>query len=158
GSIIVDWLNGRYVYYLNIPFGLVALLLVFYYYRDNIPKTTFKLDWLGTILFTLGAALLVYGLGDSKNWMILSLWMTMILSGLVDSRHPYALLPIRSLKLKIPRLAILQNLLAGMGYFGILAFLPLYVQRVEDRGATTAGLVLTPMIVGWTLTNIIGGR
>src|SRR5690606_12107679 len=68
------------------------------------------------------------------------------------------LLPVRSLKLKIPRNAILQNMLAGMGYFGILAFLPLYVQRVEDRGATTAGLVLTPMIVGWTLTNIIGGR
>ena len=158
GGFIVDWLNWRYVFYLNIPFGLVALLLVFYYYRDNIPKTTFKLDWLGTILFTAGAALLVYGLEDLKTWMILSGGMGMVLSWFVDSRHPYPLLPIRSLKLKIPRLAILQNLLAGMGYFGILAFLPLYVQRVEDRGATTAGLVLTPMIVGWTLTNIIGGR
>ena len=60
--------------------------------------------------------------------------------------------------MKIPRAAMIQNLLAGMAYFGILAFLPLYVQRVEAKGATMAGLVLTPMIVGWTLTNIIGGR
>jgi MFS family permease len=84
--------------------------------------------------------------------------ISMLFSWKLEVKHPFPLLPVQSLRIKIPRTAMIQNLLAGMAYFGILAFLPLYVQRVEAKGATTAGLVLTPMIVGWTLTNIIGGR
>jgi len=154
----VDWLSWRYVFYLNIPFGIIALFMVSFYYRDTIEKSTFKLDWPGTILFTAGAAILVYGLEVWTIWMIILGIICMLFSWRLESKHPFPLLPVQSLRLKIPRTAIIQNLLAGMAYFGILAFLPLYVQRVEARGATTAGLVLTPMIVGWTLTNIIGGR
>lgn len=158
GGFLVDWLSWRYVFYLNIPFGIIALFMVSFYYRDTIEKSTFKLDWPGTILFTAGAAILVYGLEVWTIWMIILGIICMLFSWRLESKHPFPLLPVQSLRLKIPRTAIIQNLLAGMAYFGILAFLPLYVQRVEARGATTAGLVLTPMIVGWTLTNIIGGR
>src|SRR5690625_7014435 len=90
--------------------------------------------------------------------MIIACIIGLFVIWMIDSRHPYPLLPIQSLRMKIPRSAMNLNFLAGMAYFGILAFLPLYVQRVESKGATTAGLVLTPMIVGWTITNIIGGR
>lgn len=158
GGFLVDWLSWRYVFYLNIPFGIIALVVVAYYYRDTIEKSALKLDWLGTILFTAGAALLVYGLEEMKIWMIAVSIISLLISWRIESSHPHPLLPVRSLRLKIPRTVMIQNLFAGMAYFGILAFLPLYVQRVEAKGATTAGLVLTPMIVGWTLTNIIGGR
>lgn len=158
GGFMVDWLSWRYVFYLNIPFGIIALIMVSYYYRDTIEKSTLKLDWPGTILFTAGAALLVYGLEVWTIWMVVLGIISMLFSWKLEVKHPFPLLPVQSLRIKIPRTAMIQNLLAGMAYFGILAFLPLYVQRVEAKGATTAGLVLTPMIVGWTLTNIIGGR
>lgn len=158
GGFLVDWLSWRYVFFLNLPFGIIALIIVAVYYRDTIEKSAFKLDWPGTILFTAGAALLVYGLEEMKIWMIIVSLISMMVSWRIESKHRYPLLPVKSLRLKIPRTAMIQNLLAGMAYFGILAFLPLYVHRVEGKGATTAGLVLTPMIVGWTVTNIIGGR
>lgn len=158
GGFIVDWLDWRYIFYLNIPFGIFALFMVYFNYRDSIERTTFRLNWPGVILFTLGAGSLVIGLENMNYIWIAAGCIGMAVSWMLDSRHPNPLLPVGSLKLKIPRTAIIQNVLAGMGYFGILAFLPLYVQRVEDRGATTAGLVLTPMIVGWTITSIIGGR
>lgn len=158
GGFIVDWVSWRYIFYLNIPFGICALIMVMTFYKEQITKSGFKLDWIGTLLFTASASLLVYGLEVINAWMIISGIVGLIFSWIIDSRHPHPLLPIQSLKMKIPRSAMNLNFLAGMAYFGILAFLPLYVQRVESMGATTAGLVLTPMIVGWTITNIIGGR
>lgn len=158
GGFIVDWVSWRYVFYLNIPFGISALIMVIMFYKEQIKKSAFKLDWIGTLIFTGAASFLVYGLEILNPWMITGGISGLIISWWIDSRHPYPLLPIQSLKLKIPRSAMNLNFLAGMAYFGILAFLPLYIQRVEAQGATTAGLVLTPMIVGWTITNIIGGR
>lgn len=158
GGFIVDWVSWRYIFYLNIPFGISALIMVMVFYEEQIEKSPFRLDWFGTLLFTAAASLLVYGLEVLHLWMIVGGIMGLFISWVIDSRHPYPLLPVRSLKLKIPRSAMNLNFLAGMAYFGILAFLPLYIQRIEAQGATMAGLVLTPMIVGWTITNIIGGR
>ncbi|MBY5959372.1 MFS transporter [Membranicola marinus] len=158
GGFMVDWLSWRYVFFLNIPFGLIALTVVAYHYRDRVEKSALHLDWPGTILFTAGAALLIYGLEEMKWWLIGISLISLLISWRFESNHPHPLLPVKSLHLKVPRTAMFQNLMAGMAYFGILAFLPLYVQEVEGKGATTAGLVLTPMVVGWTLTNIIGGR
>lgn len=158
GGFIVDWVSWRYIFYLNIPFGISALVMVMVFYKEQIEKSPFRLDWIGTLLFTAAASFLVYGLEVLHPWMILGGITGLFISWMIDSRHPYPLLPVRSLRLKIPRSAMNLNFLAGMAYFGILAFLPLYVQRIEAHGATTAGLVLTPMIVGWTITNIIGGR
>lgn len=158
GGFIVDWIDWRYVFYLNIPFGIAALIIVARHFRDTMEKSKFHLDWPGAILFTLSASLLVYGLEDLHPWWIVLGVASILASWYFETRHPAPLLPVRSLRLRIPRSAMSLNFLAGMAYFGILAFLPLYVQRVEAQGATTAGLVLTPMIVGWTVTNIIGGR
>ncbi len=158
GGFIVDWIHWRYIFYLNIPFGIIALTMVYIHYRDHIENSAFRLNIPGVILFTLSVGSLVIGLEEMKPGLIILGVLGMAISWFLDTRHPAPLLPVVSLRIKIPRTAIIQNTLAGMGYFGILAFLPLYVQRVEDQGATTAGLVLTPMIVGWTITSIIGGR
>lgn len=158
GGFLVDWLSWRYIFYLNIPFGFVSLVMVGHYYKDSVEKSILRFDWLGALLFIFSSTLLIYGLEEIQVWIIIAGVIGLLLSWFLEKRHPEPLLPIRSLKLKIPRTSMILNFLAGMTYFGILAFIPLYVQQVEDRGATTAGLVLTPMIVGWTITNIIGGR
>ncbi|WP_236980941.1 MDR family MFS transporter [Membranihabitans maritimus] len=158
GGIIVDLTDWRYVFFLNIPFGIIALILVWEYYKEEISPSLFQLDWQGTILFTLGASFLVYGLEIQIWWLIVLGIVFLLLCWLIEKNHPFPLLPVKSMKMRIPGSTLILNFLAGMSYFGILAFLPLYVQRVEDKGATAAGLVLTPMVVGWTITNIIGGR
>lgn len=159
GGLIVDWVNWRYVFYLNLPFGLLALYMVNQNFHE-IKKTgkKIKIDWIGNSLFILGASLIVYGLEERQSLTSLLGLTSIIASWYVQQKHPSPILPIKSMQYPTPRIVLFLNLLAGMAFFGILSFLPLYVQTVAQKGATAAGLVLTPMVVGWTLTNIIGGR
>lgn len=159
GGLIVDWLNWRYVFYLNLPFGLLAWYMVHrYFHEDKESRPQIQIDYIGTLFFIAGISVLVYGLELQIWWLAGSGIILTLISYFIQRRQASPILPIKSMQQKIPSTVLILNFLAGMAFFGILAFLPLYVQSVANRGATAAGLVLTPMVVGWTLTNIIGGR
>src|SRR5690625_7902197 len=112
--------------------------MVMMYHKEQITKSDFKLDWIGTILFTGSASLLVYGLEVINSWMIIAGIIGLFVSWMIDSRHPYPLLPIQSFRMKLSRSAMTLHFLAGMAYFGILAFLLLFFHRLESRGRTQA--------------------
>lgn len=159
GGLIVDHISWRWVFYLNVPFGLVALVLCGLFLREKTsPRQAFKLDWPGTIFLILGVGLLVWGLDQKFLGMIIVGGLGILLALPFELRHPAPLLPVQSLRNVISRSSLLNNLLAGAAYFGAVAYIPLFVQTVAGAHATTAGIVLTPMVVGWTVASIIGGR
>lgn len=159
GGLIVDHASWRWVFYLNIPFGIVAFALCAAFLEETRQaQGTFRLDLPGSVLLILGIGAIVWGL--DQKWALLALG-GLCAVGLAlpfELRHPAPLLPIRSLRHVIVRSSLLNNLLAGAAYFGAVAYIPLFVHRIADAAATTAGIVLTPMVVGWTITSIIGGR
>lgn len=159
GGLIAEHASWRWVFYLNLPFGIPALLIVARALREA-PKARqpLRLDWPGTILFTLGSGLLVWAL-EFQLWWLVALSVAVVGVALaLEFRHPAPLLPTASLRQRLPRIGVLGNLLGGAAYFGIISYLPLFAQGVSGRGATAAGAILTPALVGWTLTSILGAR
>ncbi|MBF6594000.1 MAG: MFS transporter [Thermaceae bacterium] len=158
GGLIADHFSWRWVFYLNLPFGLPALLLIWRYLKEQTKRRPTQLDWLGALLFTLGSGLLVWGL-QFEYWLLVVLSVALlILAVVLEFRHPAPLLPTSGLRQRLPRIGIINNLLAGVAYFGVIAYLPLFAQGVGGHSATAGGALLTPMLVGWTLASILGSR
>ncbi|AZI43499.1 MFS transporter [Deinococcus psychrotolerans] len=160
GGLIVDHASWRWVFYLNLPFGIPAVLLALRYLPSTRPQREGRaqIDWLGALLFTLGSGLLIWGL-EFKLWWLALLSVGVLAGALwVESRHPSPLLPMKNLRAVLPRVGVLGNLLAGAAYFGTIAYLPLFAQGVSGQGATAAGVILTPMLLGWTGTSILAAR
>lgn len=158
GGLIADHFSWRWVFYLNLPFGLPALLLIWRYLQEQTERRPTQLDWLGALLFTLGSGLLVWGL-QFEYWLLVVLSVALlILAVVLEFRHPAPLLPTSGLRQRLPRIGIINNLLAGVAYFGVIAYLPLFAQGVGGHSATAGGALLTPMLVGWTLASILGSR
>ncbi len=159
GGLIVDHASWRWVFYLNLPFGIVTLILCAIYMQDYFEKKSyFRIDAIGTVLLVIGISLLSWGLDQEVLWMVIGGLAAIALAMPFERRHPAPLLPVDSLRDFISRNCLLNNLLAGAAFFGAIAYIPLFVQEVAGAGATAAGIVLTPMVVGYTLSNIVGGR
>ena len=162
GPLLGGWLtetwSWRWTFFVSLPFGVAAFLMVSRFLGQSGVRREARLDWGGAALFTAGSALLIWGL-ELKHWWAAGVG-ALILAGalLVESRHASPLLPMSALREKIPRVAFAGNLLAGAAYFGVIAYLPLYAQGVTGRGATAAGAILTPALVGWTLASILAAQ
>lgn len=96
---------------------------------------------------------------EGKAWPLVALGVaTLIAAVAAERRHPSPLLPMKALAHRTTAIAFAGNFMGGAAYFGVIAYLPLYAQHLGGRGATGAGAILTPMLVGWTLTSILSAR
>jgi len=158
GGWLTETLSWRWTFYASLPFGVAALLLALRFLPETGQPRPARIDWAGAALFTLGSGLVVWGL-EQRQWLLVGLGaVTLVGAILLERRHPDPLLPMRALRERLPRVAFAGNLLGGAAYFGVIAYLPLYAQGVTGGGATSGGAILTPMLVGWTLTAIVTSR
>lgn len=158
GGFLTDHLSWRWTFYVSLPFGLAAFLIVARFLRDTETRQPARLDYLGALLFTVGSGLLIWGL-EMRLWPYAGLGaLILALAVWLEFRHSSPLLPIKALRDHLPRVAFAGNFLGGAAYFGVIAYLPLYAQGVSGGGATAAGAILTPMLVGWTLASILAAR
>ena len=155
GGWLTDTLSWRWTFYASLPFGLAALLIALRHLRETATPRPTQLDWAGAALFTLGSGLTVWGL-EGRTWGLVALGLlTLAVAVWVERQHPDPLLPMGALRQRTTAIAFAGNLLGGAAYFGVIAYLPLYAQGVGGRGATGAGVILTPMLVGWTLSSLL---
>jgi len=158
GGWLTDTLSWRWTFYASLPFGLAALGIAWRHLRETGTPRPARLDWAGAALFTLGSGLTVWGL-EGRAWTLVGAGLLILAAAIVtERRHPEPLLPMRALGQRVTALAFAGNLLGGAAYFGVIAYLPLYAQGVGGGGATGGGVILTPMLVGWTLSSILSAR
>ncbi|KEF35270.1 multidrug transporter [Deinococcus sp. RL] len=158
GGWLTDTLSWRWTFYASLPFGVAAFLIAWKHLRETGTPHPARLDWAGAALFTLGSGLTVWGL-ESRAWAMVGAGLLTLLAAVgVERRHPQPLLPMGALRERTTAVAFAGNLLGGAAYFGVIAYLPLYAQGVGGGSATGAGAILTPMLVGWTLTSILAAR
>ena len=168
GGFITDHLNWRWAFYVNLPLGAVALVLLVT--RLHLPKyrTEHRIDWLGAGLLSVGITALVlittWG-GNEYAWgsrQILGLagarpWSTLVAFGFVERRAAEPILPLALFRNRNFALVSVIGFLLGFAMFGAINFLPLYQQTVQGASATNSGLLLLPMMVGM-LVGLAGRR
>lgn len=168
GGFIVQHASWRWIFYINLPLGLFALLVIGAVFHSSAKRSKHEIDFLGA--FYLSMALLCIILftseggtirpwNDPQLWCILAFGLTGIAGFIYEERLAWE--PIIPLSLFRDRSFLLCSLIGfiiGMSLFGSVTFLPLYLQVVKEATPTEAGLQLIPLMGGLLLTSIISGR
>jgi EmrB/QacA subfamily drug resistance transporter len=164
GGLIVDNISWAWIFWINLPIGLVTIVGFVFFLHEKIEPREAKIDYLGTILFSIAIVSLLVILTeiDAELWILASLAALFIVSSILFIlQERRALEPIISIALWGRRLVATSNaatLLAGMALIGLTTILPIYVQGVLGRSPLVAGFTLTMLIVGWPLAVMMSSR
>jgi EmrB/QacA subfamily drug resistance transporter len=168
GGFFVDNLSWRWVFYVNVPVGLVALLVTTKYLRVPDPTERRPIDFLGSALFTVAVTSLLLGAtwgGAEYSWAsptIVGLFSTGIVASVLfvlqERRAPEPLLPLRMFRNDIFSVSIAMGVLFGSVMVAGSVFLPLFLQVVRGVSATSSGFLLVPMMAGVLVGSAYGGR
>ncbi|OFW05016.1 MAG: hypothetical protein A3I61_19085 [Acidobacteria bacterium RIFCSPLOWO2_02_FULL_68_18] len=162
GGYITDSLSWRWVFYLNLPFGLTCMAVILLAYPSIRRHGVVRVDWLGAGLLFAGISALLLALGGDIGptaWWFAAA-AAALLAGFVaaERRSPDPILPIDLLRTPLIARTLAVVFLVGMALFGAIAFIPLFVQGVMGATATQAGQVLTPLFLGWVAMSIASAR
>jgi EmrB/QacA subfamily drug resistance transporter len=165
GGFIVDRLSWPWVFYINVAPGLMALALIWGFLDDEsvaLARARVRIDYAGAVLLTSGVVALLLGLYELRAGAggLLIAVAAVIFAALVwvERRAADPVLPIALFRHRLFATACSNAIWSGWATFGIIAFVPLYVQAVLGRSATEAGATLTPMSLGWVTASIFASR
>jgi EmrB/QacA subfamily drug resistance transporter len=167
-SEILGITGWRWVFLVNVPIGLVALLVVDRTLHLRHTRLDHRIDFGGAAALTVGLVPLLLVAEQGRQWGWASGWsllcfgiglIGLIMFFLVErAMGAEALLPLRLFTNKTVGVASIASVILGMGMFGGLASLPLYLQIVKGATPTSAGLMLLPMTLGMMGGSIISGQ
>ncbi|PFG44445.1 EmrB/QacA subfamily drug resistance transporter [Isoptericola jiangsuensis] len=168
GGFFVDNLSWQWVFYINVPIGVVALVVVASVLPRITPGTRPRIDYGGILLlaFVSTSIVLVTSLGgtvwgwDSVTtyaWAVAGV-VALVAFLLVERRATEPVLPLRLFSNKVFSVAAVVGFVSGFAMFGAITYLPLYLQTVKGSTPTASGLEMTPMMLGLLLTSIVSGQ
>lgn len=167
GGFLTDTISWRAIFYINIPFGLAAAVIIGFAMpaskkKDEKPS----IDVAGAV--TLSAAislLLIACLQESGNFSALRTFGALFLSIVfivafikVEQRSREPLLPLPLFREKLFVAGVLSNLFSGCAVLGSVSFIALFAQGVLGKSATEVGTVFMPLMFGWVLFSVLAGR
>jgi EmrB/QacA subfamily drug resistance transporter len=168
GGWLVDDVDWRWIFYVNLPIGAIALAAALRFLpRDN-PSPHEKLDWLGLLLLSPGLAAFVYGLaetashggiGSASAWVPMAVGVVLVGAFIAHAlRHAWPLIDLRLMRHGTMTASSATTFLLAMGFFATMFLIPLYYQVVRGQSALDAGLLLAPQGLGAALMMPIAGR
>ncbi|RKR89819.1 EmrB/QacA subfamily drug resistance transporter [Micromonospora pisi] len=161
--------NWRWIFYINVPLAIVAIIVCFYVMR-LIPfkRRRHAIDWLGALLLVAGVSAILLALswgGNEYAWaspLILGLFAVgALLTALFliqETRVEEPILPIGLFRRRTFALANTAGFVLGLVMFGSIIFVPLYLQLVKGASPTNSGLLMLPMMAGIIVTSVLSGR
>ncbi|MGH9080921.1 MAG: MDR family MFS transporter [Acidimicrobiales bacterium] len=168
GGWFTEHLSWRWIFYINVPLGIVALFVVASVLHIPVKRVPHKIDWAGTVFLSVGVTciiLLTTWAGSEYAWgsaTIIALGLiSLVTLGIfcwIETRAPEPIIPLWLFKNRTFTATSGVGFIIGFAMFGAIIYLPLYLQVVHGASPTLSGLELLPMIGGMLLTFIVSGR
>jgi EmrB/QacA subfamily drug resistance transporter len=168
GGYLVDAASWRWIFFINLPIGIAALIASQRILARDVPQPAHRLDWQGLALLSPGLALFIYGLAQTSGAGGFGRWQV-IVPGLIGIamvtgfvfhglRTSDALIDLRLFTNRVFAASSVTLVLVIISVFGGMLLLPLYLQVVRGESAMDTGLLLAPQGLGAMIAMPIAGR
>ncbi|WP_040204106.1 MDR family MFS transporter [Neobacillus jeddahensis] len=171
GGFFVDQISWRWIFYINLPVGIVSLLLITVFFHESVElKKSRNIDYLGAITFTIGISTLLYALlnagpGQKYAWNSTTIYVLfavaiifIVLFGYIETKVQEPMLPPSLFRIPVILVSNLIGFLSSAVLIGVNVYLPMWIQTILGHSATSSGLTLMPMSIAWPLGATFAGR
>jgi EmrB/QacA subfamily drug resistance transporter len=168
GGFFVDNLSWRWIFYINLPVGALALVVIAAVFHSRPQRVDHAIDYLGASLLAGGLTCIVLFTslgGTTFKWRSFETFLLIGLSVVLlvlfvgaERRASEPILPLDLFRNRIFTVSSLIGFVIGLALFGAVTYLPVYLQISKGRSPTSSGLQLTPMMAGVLVTSIGSGR
>ncbi|MDQ0890640.1 EmrB/QacA subfamily drug resistance transporter [Paenibacillus sp. V4I9] len=168
GGWIVDALNWRWVFYINLPVGILAVVLIAIALPKHKANGKVKFDIPGIVTMIVGVVSLLLALtfGGKDfawfSWQIIGLFALAIVSlvsfVIIESKADEPILPVRLFKNRTFTTINGVGFLMAVGMFGAIMFVPLFMQGIVGISASASGTVMTPLMITMIAASVVSGQ
>jgi EmrB/QacA subfamily drug resistance transporter len=167
GGWTIDHFSWRWIFWFNLPFGLFVISIIIAFLPNRKADKRLRIDIVGALLLMVSVFTFLFATQQvgSLGWNAPAVWLLLILAALLltafilwERRESQPFLPVELFKNRIIYSSNLTAFLTGIGMFGAISFVPLFVQSVLGKSATLAGLAITPQVLGWSTASVVAGR
>lgn len=168
GGFFAEYASWRWIFYINLPIGALALFMIATYLRENVQRHRHHIDYGGAALLAVGTGLLIFGVlegGVQWPWLSAQSVIIFIAAGTAicafvwQERHAAEpILPPWVFGNRLLVGATLSGSVVGLLVIGLITFLPTYAQGVLGVGAIIAGFILATMSITWPLASTFSGH